>query len=279
MLADACLYAGGCPMANKAIGLLIDRQSDLAIIQNWQLATGATPTAIAGQLPVPDEAAAEQRQALRDLFWCCAIDSSSEIEQCEAKARQVGCAPQVIQQRRKQGICAATLGKRLESVFHQHGEKEALAWLESQKEMSERVRNFLLKRIGKMLNFRAKKQASQPLQPPTCTITPPSFTSHHPNSLPHLKANNHWEVYIDETGSRFRFDDNDPSDKQLGKVAALAIPHGVSLPPCRQRFTLPILPKWRSITRSRFCSSIRWGYWVSAVVTRYCDRWTTTGSA
>jgi tetratricopeptide (TPR) repeat protein len=57
----------------------------------------------------------------------------------------------------------------------------------------------------------------------------------HPNSLRHLPAHSQWEVLIDETGKQFgpEVDGLKLSDKNLGRVVALALPTG--------RHKLPIL--------------------------------------
>lgn len=55
----------------------------------------------------------------------------------------------------------------------------------------------------------------------------------HPNSLRHLAPAPRWQILIDETGQRFNADADqlNDSDKDLGRLAALAIPEGQQLPP------------------------------------------------
>lgn len=60
----------------------------------------------------------------------------------------------------------------------------------------------------------------------------------HPNSLRHLPPSPAWHIYIDETGSVFdeQADKLKPSAPEVGRVVALAIPQGVTLPPLTERF-------------------------------------------
>lgn len=61
---------------------------------------------------------------------------------------------------------------------------------------------------------------------------------HHPNSLRHLPPSPAWDIYIDETGSVFdeQADGIQPSAQELGRVVALAIPQGTTLPSLPRRF-------------------------------------------
>lgn len=126
---------------------------------------------------------------------------------------------------------------RLKKHFPTQGTQafeDALTWAESQKNGKHNKVNFhVAKQLKKSLAFlekgkkKAQKSRKARKNKHTNTLTPVKLVNGiHPNSLRHLTPSQQWTIVIDETGDTFTPDAQalSPSDRQLGKVIALAIP-------------------------------------------------------
>ena len=132
------------------------------------------------------------------------------------------------QQRKKQGERARLLAQELEALFKKGDQTALNTWFDGQQarpELSQLIKKHLTIRLDKLNKKKDKKKTFTPA--PHCTVRPPEFTRHHPNSLRHLPIHSNWEIVIDETGTEFeQAEDLSINDHSLGRYVALAIPQG-----------------------------------------------------
>lgn len=132
------------------------------------------------------------------------------------------------QQRKKQGERARLLALELEALFKKGNQTALDTWFDGQQarpELSQLIKKHLTIRLDKLNKKKDKKKTFTPA--PHCTVRPPEFTRHHPNSLRHLPIHSNWEIVIDETGIEFeQTKDLSINDYSLGRYVALAIPQG-----------------------------------------------------
>ena len=170
----------------------------------------------------------------RSYLW--SSSSQAERNQAEDLALQAGYSRQQIYTLIELATTAKRVAAELESILDQDGEEVALAWLEKQKHQHWRVVNNLNYSLEKWRK-RRQKQKSYRSSAYRSSLQPLVFEGEHPNSLLALQPHDHWQIYIDETGNQFDDNANDIGlrDRNLGRVAALAVPVG--------RVDLPLLKK------------------------------------
>lgn len=179
---------------------------------------------------------------LRDAFlhaaWGPSPEQDRELRRLRAQAMlQLEQQPDLLQ--RFELVCAEgeqarRLANQLQCRFDRDGDSPATrAWLaEARSRAGPRIAHHL----GLVLDRLAARKASAPQrQARTSSIDALRLRrgQHHPNSLRHLAPSQHWQVLIDETGVSFdeQADSLPSSDRTLGRLVALAIPAGTSLPP------------------------------------------------
>lgn len=119
--------------------------------------------------------------------------------------------------------------------------EDTRAWLQAAKAgASERICHHLKVTFDKQLkrHLAWQRRLSEDGLRVSSTLEPVRVPTggHHPNSLRHLLASAHWRIYIDETGSHFGEDADalNTGDSALGRLVALAVPSGTTLPPLKE---------------------------------------------
>ena len=193
---------------------------------------------------------------LFDLFkftsWDDSTDNRSQCKRIEDQLLQRALDKPYLLKRinkiKKEGWKARALVAEMEA----YGERNFLAcqeWLEkngdSIKSISKRIRTSLEIKCKKIqereLNFTQKKA----LNDFKSHITPAVLIDgHHPNSLRHLPPSSQWDILIDETGNKFdqEADELPYGSTDLGRMVAVAVPQGITLPALKKDFHATVEP-------------------------------------
>lgn len=152
--------------------------------------------------------------------------------------------PEMVLRFQKSQQCAAKafeLTQPMLANLAKNGQADTEEWIKQHTiQLHKSIKNHLEYKLKKELAYQANRRQryiSSPGAKPVYTsgITPIQLApgAHHPNSLAHQPIAPRWSVYVDETGSRFGADTDDlaPSDKDLGRLIALAVPERTQLPP------------------------------------------------
>lgn len=163
-----------------------------------------------------------------------------EEEAWSRAARNPG-LPDIVAKARRNGELACELAAALLRQLDRAGDAEAEAWIEQACAGShERVRGHLQVTLTKWRERRQGLQQRHAGQRAYVSSLQPVelVDGHHPNSLRHLPPASAWQVCIDETGVLFdeQADALNSTDSKLGRLVALVVPEGVSLPPLARGF-------------------------------------------
>lgn len=137
----------------------------------------------------------------------------------------------------RQGRHACTLSNSLISKIRSGEPADALQeWVNTQAQsQSKRIATHLRITLDKQLAYRQNKQQQGKANQSFNLSLPYTKVSNgtHPQSLRGLQPAQEWDLYIDETGTNFGVDASElnESDRQLGRIIALALPAGHGLQP------------------------------------------------
>ncbi|MBE9610822.1 hypothetical protein [Chitinilyticum piscinae] len=191
------------------------------------------------------------KQLLFELFkhtaWEDTTDNRAQCERIEQQLlKRAICMPSLaseITQMRKKGEKARALADELLQRWNKHGDTpEFRAWFDAAKNSEGKwVSKHLDITLNKLQKFLQKQAVRHKASAGSYTSHLPSVVlveGHHPNSLRYLQPAAQWDILIDETGQHFdqKADDLPYSDKDLGRIVALAIPQGIKLPPLKKGF-------------------------------------------
>lgn len=156
-------------------------------------------------------------------------------------AKDFGATNKATKGHREAGIQAYELVQKLEKILRRSGIGAGSDWVEAKKK--ELGSSYLSKKVIGSLSFKLrdyenwqKNQANRYAnRTEEATSVKRVYVNNnvHPNSLRHLKPSQKWSVYIDETGTKFDVEDEalSPTNKQLGRLVAVAVPKYAELPP------------------------------------------------
>ena len=134
------------------------------------------------------------------------------------------------------GEKACQLTKQLEQVLNQHGLEHAQQWLEHQTaQLPEKIRSHLQHQLKKQKKRHQSWQQRKAQAQYKSSVSVSLADGRHPNSLHNLPLASSWSIYIDETGQLFdeRAEVLESTDKDVGRLVALAVPANVQLPPLK----------------------------------------------
>lgn len=148
----------------------------------------------------------------------------------------------------REGKRASTLASTLKQKLNQgEGEGDVSVWIDqlSDSEPPRVIKNLRIT-LAREASFKAGKKARNPQDQNFKITLPYTVIEHgmHPQSLRSLAPSKRWVIYIDETGKEFTMQARalNESDKDLGRVVALAIPEDHELPELHSKTHATDLP-------------------------------------
>ncbi len=185
-------------------------------------------------------------RAFRLSAWGETSERQRELHDIEREAvRRPGFVLERIGKAKRDGLQAHGFTEPMLSKLKAHGQVHTEQWIAQKtqgmhKSVAEYLRTQLTRELRHQCDLRQRHApggAAGGASPYLSGIEPVVLAAGvpHPNSLAHLPPAMLWTVYIDETGERFE-DDTDGlalRDRALGRLVALAVPAGTTLPPLR----------------------------------------------
>lgn len=171
--------------------------------------------------------------------WGPTPERIRQLEALEAEAlsgRRSAWVHQRLVGARRNGEKAHDLGQSLLTVFQQQGEAAARQWMEKNvADRHESIARHLQITLGKAVERQhtgRQRMAGAQAQQHKSHVHTALRQERHPNSLRHQVPHAHWNIFIDETGQRFddSADDLPATDKDVGRMVALAVPASTRLP-------------------------------------------------
>ena len=171
--------------------------------------------------------------------WGPTPERIRQLEALEAEAlsgRRPAWVHQTLVGARRNGEKAHDLGQSLLTVFQQQGEAAARQWMEKNvADRHESIARHLQITLGKAVERQhtgRQRMAGAQAQQHKSHVHTALRQERHPNSLRHQVPHAHWNIFIDETGQRFddSADDLPATDKDVGRMVALAVPASTRLP-------------------------------------------------
>jgi len=199
----------------------------------------ASVTEPAQDVPAPTPIADEHRkQLIQDVYLVYAWgkdDADRVLQEAKEQFPEQLDTLKELDKAARHGQLASNLGNELK-VKVQSGEDETAinTWIKSQKNLPYRVK-FHLEKTLKKLKERQKTQRAKFNQRRAFDITMPQYqlsAGVHHHSLRNLAPAQSWQIFIDETGTRFDQGALELSlkDINLGKILALVLPEQHNLP-------------------------------------------------
>jgi hypothetical protein len=159
------------------------------------------------------------------------LQQHSELQSLEEDLRKAA----------SQGNEACRLIETLKQKLATEGEESARAWLDRVgANTAQRIADSLtiaLKKASKYkLKSDQKRQASKGFKPSIPAVM--LENGRHPHAIQNLEPSPQWTVLIDESGTHFgaEVDQLGDADKDIGRMVALLLPQGCSLPPLKEGF-------------------------------------------
>ncbi|KKO47665.1 hypothetical protein VT06_15775 [Arsukibacterium sp. MJ3] len=199
----------------------------------------------------PTATAPAPKQELLDTVFRFHAWGKAEAERILLEAKeQFAAQPEAIillEKMARQGLHAEQLGQALQKKW-QAGEDETVikAWLSKLDNQPGKIKRYLQITLKKLIDYKQKQQQKF-TERSSFTLTLPQYSligSLHQHNLRALPPSPEWTLFIDETGSSFDQSalELNLSDKQLGKIVALALPANTTLPPLEQACHAVTLP-------------------------------------
>lgn len=181
-----------------------------------------------------------QSETFKLAAWGPSPERLRQLDDFAEQALQPGRPPSLhaqLQTVRRNGEKAYALGQELEAIFHSQGAQAAQAWLDKKsrvlphQRMATHLRITLDKLLERQYEQTQRKNAAQ-AQQYKANVAVQMHAGQHPNSLHRQTPATHWRIYIDEGGSVFdeQADALNASDKDVGRMVALAVPASTQLP-------------------------------------------------
>lgn len=202
----------------------------------------AAPINAVEQKPTPQKILSVgqlQGEIFKLAAWGPTPERLRQLDELVEQAKALGRSPWLYQQSlkvRSNGEKAHALGKELEQIFHSHGVQTAQEWFDKQSRVvHERIATHLRITLEKLLKHQQKlitRQSAAQAQQYKSNVVVQLQDGQHPNSLHQQAPAVHWRIYIDETGSVFdeQASTLNATDKDLGRIVALAVPAATQLP-------------------------------------------------
>lgn len=201
-------------------------------------ATVAAPPA-APRAPKPLTDAQLQSETFKLAAWGPSPERLRQLDDLAEQALQPGRPAWLhgqLQAVRRNGEKAYALGQELDAIFKDQGAQAAQAWMgTTSRGLHERMATHLRITLDKLIKRQhelAQRQSAAQAQQYKSNVAVQMHDGQHPNSLHRQAPATHWRIYIDETGSVFDEQASalNPTDKDVGRIVALAVPASTKLP-------------------------------------------------
>lgn len=201
-------------------------------------AVAAPPAAPRAPKPLTD--AQLQSETFKLAAWGPSPERLRQLDDLAEQALQPGRPASLhgqLQAVRRNGEKAYELGLELDALFRSQGAQAAQAWLDKKSRVvpHERMATHLRITLDKLIKRQhelAQRQSAAQAQQYKSNVAVQMHDGQHPNSLHQQAPATHWRIFIDETGSVFDEQASalNPTDKDVGRIVALAVPASTKLP-------------------------------------------------